>query len=173
MKDTLAVFLSFLLSSILISCGPTQEEAVKYNDDIIKEQKLIAEKLDVLLASYEDYIPEEMDAAYESVLNQINASIDKVSKMEEFDKSDEFRQKALELFKTYKSVIENEHVEMVRIYKIPQEEFTDEHRIKWDELFKASENKIDKAINDFIKVQQKFAKKYNLEIDNTANEDNM
>jgi len=163
-KLFLAGTLVFMLI-LTISCGPNRDEAAEYNNNLLKHQKQIAEKVEALMIAFENYIPQEMDAAHTNLLKQINESVESVTSATELKGSEEFKKATLDLFNTYLSVAESEYREMIRIYKIPENEFTQDARNQWDELYKVSDDKIEKSLQNLVQVQKEFAEKYNLTIE--------
>lgn len=161
MKKVFGLF-SLAVVMMLVSCGPTPEQAAEYNDKIIDQQISIVDKIDALVESYQYYIPEDMDKAWNEALNQANKGIEAINALEKFDGSTDFKEAALELFNSYKAVLENQHKEMVRIYKIPDEQFTEEHYNQWDKLAEEADKKMEEAFDKFGDAQDKFAKKYQL-----------
>jgi hypothetical protein len=157
-------FLSLVVVMMLVACGPTQEQAAEYNDQIIDQQIAIVDRIDVLVESYQYYIPADMDKAYNDAVNQVNKGIETVTALDKFDGKTDFKDAALELFNGYKAALENEHKEMVRIYKIPDETFTEEHYQQWDKLAEEADRKMEEAFNKFGKAQDEFAAKYKLEL---------
>jgi len=157
-----------LIASVLVfsACTPSTEEAAAYNDTIIAEQSLVIEKIDAVTESFVDYIPEVMDKSLKDASEQVNKSIANVTAFENFDKTDDYKNAALELFNVYKSVIDNEFKEMVAIYKIPDADFKDEHFEQFDDLQTTALDKMDKAETKFSAFQEEFAKKYNLQLIN-------
>ncbi len=164
MKKT-SLLLFAVLIGFLSACGPTPEEAAKYNDKIIAEQSEIVLKIDALIETYTTFINPDIQAAYDEAVAQVNGSITVVEGMGEFDKSNVYKEDVLALLNSYKSILEIEHKEMVRLYSLPDTAFTQEHSLKWDNLATESDTKTQEAIEKFKLAQQKFAEnnKLNLE----------
>jgi len=155
-------FLSLVVVMALVACSPSPEQAAAYNDKIIDEQIAIVDKIEVLVETYQYYIPADMDKAYNDAINQTDKAIANVTAMDKFDGKNTFKDAALELFNGYKVVLESEYKEMVRIYKIPDDSFTEEHYQQWDKLAEEADKKMEVAFEKFGKVQDEFAKKYKL-----------
>ena len=164
MRDFKILFIS-LFVTLIISCQATTEDAIKYNDGITEQQILVNEKLTVLLDSYDAYVSEDMDIAYDSALEQLNKSINYVGKLKGFEEDKYFKESALTFLKIYKSVLENEHQQIIQLLKLPE----DNYGQKEVELVEAHRNisntKIDKAFEDMFITQKKFADKYHIELE--------
>lgn len=160
-KSLLLVIVSAMAISSCSMMGPSTDEAVTYNDNIIRKQISIIEKIDALDASFDDFVPEEMDAALEAAIKETEDAIEFLKGLEEFDGSFEFRDNSMRLFKSYLDVLEGEFTEMVAIYKLPSEEYTEVEQDKWGELYDATYDKMSAALEDFNDYQATFAVKYN------------
>lgn len=159
---------SFLLFAVLIgflsACGPTPEEAAKYNDKIVAEQEEIVQKIDALIETYTTFINADIQKAYDNAVSQVDGSLKVVTEMEDFNKSDVYKEEALDLFNSYKSILDLEHKEMVRLYALPDTAYTQEHSLKWDKLTEDADTKTQVAIEKFKLAQEKFAENNNLEL---------
>ena len=93
------------LFSVFIICGsgckPSPDEAVAYNEKVIREQKAIVDKINELDLTLSTYKPTEMDVAYNNAYKQIIASIASVKGMDDFDGKSEFKDAALQVFDIY------------------------------------------------------------------------
>ena len=157
-KVLAACFLLFLFAS----CGPSAEEAIKYNDSIIDEQALIVEKINTLYKCIDDLDhPENMDEAYKQALLQVDSGTEKVSKIPDFAEKSELREAALKLFSVYKSVIQTELKTMVDILKMQPIEITPEIEAQFDTMNTQALNKMENGLKEFQVVQIKFSEKYN------------
>jgi hypothetical protein len=165
------LWILFLFGSLIIflnSCGPSPKEAVDYNDSVILEQIAIVDAIDALDASFEEYIPEEMDQALANAIKTTEHAIDAIKAKENFDGSDEFKNNALDLFKLYKDVLENEFQSMVDIYKLPDDEYTDTESERWEVLYNQAYEKMINALESFNDYQKEFSKKYQFSLEDKA-----
>jgi len=166
LKNIIFIFLIIAFSSCkstFFNNGKSiSQQAADYNDLIINQQIAIVGTIDILAESFKEYIPEKMDEALNNAINQTNKSIEYLNGLENFYKNSEFKDGALILFNVYKSVLEYEYKEMVEIYKLSDMEFTEEHSKKFDEFSALANYRTDIAFKEFVDIQDKFAKKYEL-----------
>ncbi len=162
---------SLILILILALFACKKQSPSEYNDKIIKEQIAIVDKLDKMRKALDDYnlLPEDkafqnMDAAYDSLIFQIDSSIARVKKMGSFQDDSTLQQAALKLFNEYKNITEKNYKRVIELYKIPDKMFTQEDRKEMDSLIADINSRTQKAYEEFIKVQKEFAKKNNLEL---------
>lgn len=159
----------FLLLAVImlsvISCGPTSDQAIAYNDKIIDQQVAIINAMDGLNSSFSDWTNKAgMDKAWNDAIKQVETSTNEISALEAFDKNSEFKDAALKLFAVYKSVLENEYKEKVALYKLSDALFTKEIEDKCAVLTDQALNKMNNALDELKPVQAKFAEKYKFEI---------
>jgi hypothetical protein len=150
--------------TFLTACGPTTDEAVKYNDSIIGQMDPVITAEDALLDALEKG-PDEMAAAHKAMIDQINKSIEEVKKMAKFDGKTELADAAIKYFEVYKSAVEVEYKKMIDVLSKPVEESTDAD----DEAYSKALDEVDKKLNaasaEFDAFQADFGKRYNYTID--------
>ena len=94
MKRFVIITLTLSIILLISNCGPSKDQAIEYNDAIVDQQIAMIGKIDALQTTYEDYIPEEMDAAFNEALTTIKSGIQAVKNMEDFDGNTEFKEKS-------------------------------------------------------------------------------
>jgi len=159
------LLLGIAFAATMISCGPTTEDAIKHNDDIVADRK---EMLD-LESDFVDAIVNGQDEAdikktfkkYTDFLGEMEKKYDE---MDEFDEKDTFRKAMISLVKEFKKVAENEYDEMVKIYTKDPDALTDADYEKWEELTTVVDEKESKANDEFLDAQKEFAKEYNFDL---------
>lgn len=165
MKSKISAILgSFILALFFVSCGPTKEDAINYNDKIIKEQKKVIDKENDLIGYIKGASLTRLDEKYNSLSKQIDESTEVVKKMEAFDGKTDFKDATLELFLTYRSVVDKEYKAWMINLKTPGDKVDQKILDEENDLVQAINEKLDKAQSDFTKAQYDFAAKYKFEI---------
>lgn len=173
MRKKCIIVFSGIIALLLTSCGPSKEEAIKYNDQIIDEQSLIVDKINVLYEAMKSWQHNEvMDEAYNNALKQIDVGTEHVAKMDDFGGKSNLKEHALKLFALYQSVIQNEIKGMLDILKKPSEEITPEMEQEFDNRNNQALTKMENGLKEFQKVQKDFADKYNFVLNKTSEETN-
>ncbi|MEI8204930.1 MAG: hypothetical protein WCH34_18055 [Bacteroidota bacterium] len=164
MKKQLHFIAMGLVALLFVACGPTKKDIIKYNDDIVFEQKAVIneEKTILGLASKLDTV--NIDKEYTKFKDAINSAIDKVGKLNEVDKDVSLKEAALKLFEAYKNVAENEYKEVVRITKIPTALYTPEEETKYKNVSKLIDQKLNYELKNFLDVQKRLAEKHKFEL---------
>ena len=157
--------MSKLFFPLVVSCQPSTEDAIKYNDGITEQQILVNEKVSELQSSYDSYESSEMDKAFKKVQDQLKNSIEYVNKLKGFEDDVYFKEGALEFFNTYKNILENEHKRIIELYKLPDDEYGTKEVEELQDLRDLANKRAAKVIDDMLIVQKKFAEKYHIELE--------
>ncbi len=164
MKRSFYYFL-ILSNLLLISCSPSKEEAIKYNDSMIEEQLKIVSLFDSLNYCLDSNISQQLLPIQKKLSNQIEESLKKINKIEEFDKNSNYKKNIEALFNVYKDITNNEYYKIINIYILPDSLYSNEEEVKlnifWNEAFK----KVQNQLFEFNKVQVDFSKKYNFKLE--------
>jgi hypothetical protein len=171
MKKIFATIIGFLfVSTLLVSCGPSADDAIKYNEELVNQQTKIFDKESALIEVISKNMPEKLDGLCAELSKQIDESISIVEKMDAFDGKTELKDAALKVFKTYKDVVSNEYKSMIAYSKTPDSLYTQEDDDKVMELSNKIDEKLNKAIDEFVELQKQFASKYKFELTDTQKE---
>jgi len=161
---------SLFVSAILVSCGPTTDDAIKYNDALVDQQKKVLQKESALIEVISKNTPDKLESSYNDLLNQIKESAEIVQKMEAFDGKTDMKDAVLKVFEAYKNAAENDYIEMINLAKTPDALYTQETDDKVIDLSKKIDDKLNKAVDAFIVKQKEFAEKYKFELTATGKE---
>lgn len=166
MKKIFFPVLCFILfTSIAPSYSQTKEDAIKYNDSLVDEQKKVIKAEDALILVISQNTPEKLDEALNGLVNQIAASEEAVSKMEAFDGKTDYKDAALSLFKAYKTAAKKEYPKIVKIAKTPNDAYTQKMDDQLMKLSKEVDEKLNKEIEAFVAKQKEFSSKYKFEFE--------
>jgi hypothetical protein len=159
------LLLGIAFAATMISCGPTTEDAIKHNDNIVADQK---EMLDLETDLLNDIVDGQEAAnikkTFKKYLGFLEEMEKKYNEMDEFDEKDTFRKAMINLIKEFKSVAENEYDEMIEIYSKEPDALTDADFEKWEDLTEIIDEKEGKANDDFLDAQKEFSKEYNFDL---------
>jgi hypothetical protein len=152
------LFLTLAIIICLFACGPTVEQAIKYNDDIITKTEDIKSKMNALTESYDKFVNEQSEQYHAEALKTTKEAIAYVSNLEPFDNDTSLKAGALVLFKTYESVLEVEHKRLIELMKLPDIKYGEKEVAEYDKTRGEAIKKIDVAIGNMIEIQKQFAK---------------
>lgn len=176
------IILTFMLTYMMNSCGPI-DDPVEYFDAVVMpaNEVLIKEGdfRDVMMEFIEqedsaktenDVFSEEdlmkLDSALTDLTGQIKHAIEVIEKLPPYLEKTVLKDAAISFLNVFLEVSEKEYVEVVKIIKMPEEECTEEDINRFHEVFeKYADPKLDRAVNDFIKVQEAFADEYEIDLE--------
>lgn len=162
MKIFQAVSLGLFLAFFVTSCGPSEKEIVRYNDEIVGHQHsvIIAEAELVNAISNND--TNIVHLAMSDFIYQIENSIRLVGEIPEVDKDISLKKAAISMFNAYHAVALNQYQEIIVLNSLSDEEYTDEHDKRFQQLSLQIDEIMNKKNQDFFETQQKLSEKYNI-----------
>jgi len=164
MKKIISVLGVFLALTMLISCRPTSDDAIKYNDLLVAQQTKVFEKESALIDALQKNANDKIDPLYKDLLAQIDKAKDTLEKIGKFDGKTDMKDAVAKVLATYKAVATSEYPEMIRISKMPDSLYSQDDDNKRMDLSKKIDDELDKSVNDFLEVQKAFSVKYKFEL---------
>ncbi|MFN8259094.1 MAG: hypothetical protein U0W24_25620 [Bacteroidales bacterium] len=152
-------------TALLTACGPTVEEAIKYNDEIITKSEDLKNKMITLKDSHDNFNGDQTEKAYSDAMAAVKDGLDLLNKMEPFDKDSTLRNAAIGYFKICEAVLSNEHRRLIDLMKLPDEKYGDAEVAEYASLRDESDKKVNLEMAKLLKVQQEFAKKHNFKLE--------
>lgn len=164
MKNILIV-LSLFLPLFLLSCGPSKEQAMTYNDALVDEQKLSMDKINAFFEA----LSKRQDSAsinntLEGARRQVSDGLVNIGKMEGFDGNTMLRDSTMGLLRVYESVLNHELAIVARNYKLPDSLYNDSIKTATDALYDQALQKMDQRLTTLEAVQKAFAEEEGIEI---------
>ena len=164
MKKTILLS-STLLLLFLAACKPTKEDALKYNNDIIREQKAVIGEVNKLYMSLRTYDGKKMDLAYNNLEIQLKKSIEVINKMDDLGGKSDFKNATLAYFKAIQDGMVAEMKPIIALNKKPLSSETELDDKKAQELLEKNLKRFDAAEKIFTKAQLAQSKEYGYIID--------
>ncbi|MBI5541135.1 MAG: hypothetical protein HY951_13800 [Bacteroidia bacterium] len=162
--------LLFFTGLLAVSCSPSTEEAVKYNDLMIDEQLKISTLFDSLNYCLDSNISKKLLPTHNKIIKQIEESTIKINQAEAFDKTDEYKKNIMSLFEVYKDIATNEYNQIINIYLLPDSLYTIEDENKLNNYWNNAYKKIQLQLLEFNKFQEEFSRKYNFKLEEIKSE---
>jgi hypothetical protein len=162
MKIFQAISLGLFLALFVTSCGPSEKEIVRYNDEIVGHQHsvIIAEAELVNAISNND--TNIIHLALSDFIYQIENSLQLVGEIPEIDQEISLKNAAISMFNAYHSIALNQYPEIIDLNAISENEYTDEHEKRFQLLSIQIDDILNKKNQDFFETQQKLSEKYNI-----------
>lgn len=160
---TLGVAVVFLMT--MTSCGPTTEDAIAKNDEIVADQKAMLELEDDLISAItEDGDIDVIEDAYDEYVDFLEKTLKEYEDMEAFDDNDTFRKAMIALLTEFTDVAKNEYRDLIDIWSKDAEDLTEQDFDDWDNLIEDIDDKEGDANDAFLDAQKDFAAEYNFEL---------
>ncbi len=165
MKKLITISSALILFLMFSQCGPTSEQAMEYNDKLITDQLAVINAINDVDNAFTTYDPAKIGPAIIVAKNKVEESMKALEKLGGFDKTTEFKDATMSLYKLFKEQLENEYSEQLQIYKLPEEEYTTEQQDRYNELQKLIDDKYTLVFNKFAAIQVEFSKKWNFTLE--------
>src|ERR1051325_3432996 len=145
---------------LLVSCGPTKQNAIDFNDEIVDAQK-------ACLAAESDFYnvcdslnPDDIKTALATFKTKVKDCVSKVEGSKADKEFDAYRQSAVNLLKEYENMLDKEFTEYAGLYSIATDDYTDDDAARQKELANKINTSLDLLNKNFIAEQQRFADKW-------------
>ncbi len=148
----------------IFSCQNKTDEAIKYNDNIIIQQQKIVQLFNRLDSSFADTIHQSFIENHKLLSREINRQFHFIDSLPSFNNDSSFKSEYKKLLTIYRDVVQNNYTKMIELYTLPDSLYTQSIKDEFLNIYKQSNEQLQNAINEFIKFQQSFAKKYNFSL---------
>jgi len=149
----------------MISCGPTSENAKKYDDELVDQLAKVYSKEAALIDAISKKTPEKLDFLFTDLSKQVDSSLASVKKMDNFDGKSDMKDAAVLVFNAYQDAIATDYKNIIILAKISDTLYTPADDDKKIELSKKIDAKINKANDKFLELEKGFISKYKIEIE--------
>jgi len=162
-----------LLALVLLSqCGPTTQDAIDYNDELIAEELLVIDRINDLDNAMATWNPKEIEPALDAAKVQIDKSIKILEGLGGFDGDNSFVDACLELFKVFKSQVNDEYAEqlgIIKIYNDTPNSYTTVEENRYNAINDILDEEYYPVFDKFSVAQEDFADKWGFMLDYSSN----
>ena len=152
------------LTLVLTSCGPSQDDAIKYNDQLIATQKSLLPAQDAFIGQIDGHNVDSLKLVHEQFKAKAKTALEECEKMTPFNGKREYLDAGIEYFKVLKSLADNEAKDITEIMSKDSTQVTE----KDIERVKACAAKFDSDYGKVLKkaqdAQAVFSKEWNFDI---------
>jgi len=153
-----------LLTVTLTSCGPTREDYVSFNDELVSYQLELINAINDLEATFEEYKEEEMWVALDNLNSagkKCRAGIADLN----IEGGDELKQSLTDLNDYILHATKNILIDMVKNLSIPDDDYTDEDKAAYGLMYDEYDAKARLLIQEFLDQQEVMADANNFYIE--------
>ena len=158
MKNKL--FALLIASTLLVSCGPTTNDAVKFNDKVVEAQKGCIAGEKSFFKACDGYKADEIKASYESFSKAVDSSVKILTEIKDVEEFASFKTNAANLVNAYKKLMPVEYNEYAKIYAMPNDLYTSKDSARCVEVAAKINATLNPLVQSFIAEQEQFAKKW-------------
>lgn len=153
-------FLPILAATLLVACGPTQQDAIDLNDKLVAVQKACIKAEESFYDACKTYNPEEIKKALKTFKGKVLSAVDESEKTKNEKEFELYRNSAIKLLYAYKDLIDKEFSEYAKLYSIPDEQFTDADQKRSGKVADIINSTLGPLNDSFVMEQKIFAKKW-------------
>ena len=161
--------ITFLLSSmafcIITSCGPSQKDAVSYNDKLMAVLNNLNPAQSLFLDQIDGHNGDSLIIVQKLFSQKSKTSVEEVSKFTPFADNNDYLNAASNYFKTINHLADFEANEMTEIMTKDSSLISDNDIIRIQVLAVRFDSTYDKAYDLITEAQATFAKKWKFEIE--------
>lgn len=149
---------------LLTSCGPTKDDAIKYNDGFISIEKSLTSVCNAFIDQIDGHNLDSLKIAYDAFAAKAKSSLDDCGKIEPFNKKSDYLNAAMEYFKTINNLATNEGKLMVEIMTKDTAQVTEEDVANVGKYAEKFDAEYARALKIAQEAQAAFAKEWQFEI---------
>jgi hypothetical protein len=150
---------------VFYACGPTQGDAIRYNDSIMNIIDSLTIEHELLLNQIDGHNIDSLKLTHKLFSERARSSLERAKKMEGFADKKDFRNAALEYYTTMNYLADNEAKQMVEIMRkdslqIPQSDVDEINKLaaSFDETY-------GKVYDKILAAQLKFADEWKFKLE--------
>jgi len=153
-----------VLGFVLTSCGPTQKDALKYNDEIVAVQKNLTPIHEAFIDQLDGHNIDSLKYAHAKFTEGAALSLAACEKMEPFAEKRAYLDAAISYFKVVKGLAENEGKSLVEIMTKDSTQVTDDDVSKVNTLAEKFDSEYEKVLTAVQFAQEAFAKEWKFDL---------
>jgi hypothetical protein len=152
---------------VLTSCGPTTNDAVKFNDQVVDAQKECIKGEKDFFKACDGYNPDEIKTSYESFSKSVETSLKSLQEIKDRKEFTTFKESAFNMVNAYSKLIPVEYKEYARIYSLSNEQYTSKDSADCVAVAAKINTTLNPLVTGFIAEQEAFAKQWNFKLTKT------
>ena len=163
MKKTI-FFVSALVALTFTSCGPSQDQAIKYNDSIVSIIDGINVNQGLFMNQLDGHNIDSLKLTHKLFLDKTSSSIEDLGKVKEFKGKNDLGKTASDLFTMLNGFCKGDAKQMVELLSKDSASYTQQDDDKIQELAKKFEDEYGKTYDKLDKAQREFSKEWKFDL---------
>ena len=153
-----------VLGLTLTSCGPSQKDALKYNDEIVAVQKALTPIHEAFIDQLDGHNTDSLKLTHANFASSAKSSLETCEKIQPFNEKRDYLDAAISYFKVVKGLADNEGKTMVEIMSKDSTQVTEADVNKINELASKFDGDYEKILGTVQSAQQAFAKEWKFDL---------
>ena len=153
-----------VLGFTLTSCGPTQKDALKYNDEVVAIQKALTPIHEAFIDQLDGHNVDSLKLTHTNFATSAKSSLEACEKMQPFNEKRDYLDAAVSYFKVVKDLADNEGKSMVDIMSKDSTQVTDADVASINTLAEKFDGEYEKVLGVVQKAQEAFAKEWKFDL---------
>jgi major membrane immunogen (membrane-anchored lipoprotein) len=160
------LILCFVAASafLLTSCGPSQKDAIQYNDQIVGIQKSLLPPHQAFINQFDGHNLDSLKITHELFMAKAKGTLEECQKMTDFNGKREYLESALDYFKTIQGLADNEGKQLVQILTKDSSQITEKDVADVTAIATKFDSDYAKVLKKVQDAQVVFAKEWKFEI---------
>lgn len=153
-------------SLVLTSCGPTQDDAIKYNDQIVAIQKALLPAQDAFINQIDGHNKDSLKLTQAQFSEKSKTALEQCQKMPEFNGKREYLDASIDYFKVTLSLADNEAKQIMTIMTKDSAQVTDKDVADVTAFATKFDAEYAKTLKKVREAQLAFSKEWKFDIIN-------
>ncbi|MGZ3883890.1 MAG: LIC11966 family surface protein [Bacteroidia bacterium] len=165
MKQTSLILAGALTAMLMTSCGPSQSDAIKYNDELIALEKKVTPVQEKFIDQMDGHNADSLKLMYGQFSTEAKSALENCEKMQPFNNKREYLDAVLDYFKTLNSMAENEGKKITEIMSKDSTQITEQDVAAATESAGKFDEKYAGVLKKFQDAQAAFATEYKFKLE--------
>ena len=155
---------SAFMALILVSCGPTQSDAIKYNDELIAIQKSLVPFHQGFIDQIDGHNADSLKTMQALFVQKSKEALETCEKMQPFGEKRDYLDAAIEYFKTLNSLANNESKLITETMVKDSTQITEEDMNKITEYAGKFDSEYERIMKKVQDAQNAFATEWKFQL---------
>ena len=149
---------------ILTACGPSQNDAIKYNDQIVAIQKSLLPIHEAFIEQIDGHNKDSLKLVHGQFMAKAKSTLEECRKLTDFNGKREYLDAALDYFKVLQDLADNEGKQIVQIMTKDSSQVTDKDVTDVTAFAAKFDSEYAKVLQKVQDAQVAFSKDWKFEI---------
>lgn len=155
----------------MVSCGPSQEDAIKYNDEFIALEKNLTPIHEKFIDQMDGHNPDSLKIMYNLFASETKSALSSCEKMQPFNNKRAYLDAVLDYFKTLDGMAQNEGKKIAEIMSKDSTQITEQDIAVATENAGKFDEKYAVVLKKFQDAQAAFATEYKFRLEEKKTEE--